>query len=424
MKQFLERLDFGINNYRFVILFTFLLLLSSVSLSPYTISVDGFSYLKSSEVLFTGDFSLYYTWIREPGYPLFIRILESIGGLFLVFFVQGLIVAFGISATIYSFYKTFEIKAANWKTFVTAGIASVLLAGYASTILQQAIFIGLFGLLLLIVTRILEIKHLDLATSVLVFILLLSATITAVFIGLAFALALFATLVFSGVLKLKVLIGTLTLSGIAFLLVMVPWWQIKNSSSPEGSLDSLTIGSNNATAIVTNFSVEEEIHEIFQTTAALLNIGGEFPPSSGLGLAHENRIFGTPVYNAETSCGRFLTGLEPDALWGKIETSYRDRCVPLVTMDAISVINRASDALYPLTGLALLLGLLLSFKFVPRLRTLVIPAFLVLSPYIYIDASISRYGALIIPLGSVLLVELIFMRPNGWNSKFRDAAPH
>lgn len=115
-------------------------MLSSVSLSPYTISVDGFSYLKSSEVLFTNDFALYYTWIREPGYPLFIRLFENIGGLFLVFFIQGLIVAFGISATIHSFYKLYDVRTANWKTFISASIAIVLLAGYASTILQQAIF--------------------------------------------------------------------------------------------------------------------------------------------------------------------------------------------------------------------------------------------------------------------------------------------
>lgn len=265
-------------------------------------------------------------------------------------------------------------------------------------------------MLLVIVIRIIKQSQLDVKTSILIFILLFSATITAVFIGLAFGLALLGALIFSGVLKLKILIGALTLSAVAFLVVMVPWWQVKTSNSPEGSLDSLTIGSNNASAIASNFSVEEEAHELFQTTAALLNIGGEFPPSSGLGLAHENRIFGTPVYNAETSCGRFLTGLEPDALWGKIETSYRDRCVPLFSMDAISVINSASDTFYPLTGIALLFGLLLSFRFAPQLRPLVIPAFLVISPYIFIDASISRYGALLIPLGSVLLVELIFSK--------------
>jgi hypothetical protein len=407
LKKHFSNMDFGISNFRFVALITVFLTSSSVFFSPYTISIDGFSYLKSSEVLFSNDFAAFYTWIREPGYPLFIRIFEDIGGLFLVFFIQGLFVSFGILASILAVYRILKIDSVSWKTFVAAGIAIVLVAGYASTILQQASLIAFFGLLMLIISRIVTTRTLDIFTGVLVFVLLLLSTLTAVFIGLAFGLALFATLVFSGVFNVKLLVSYSILSILAFALVMVPWSQVKSAEAPVGAADALSIGASSAASLIGNFSPEKEIYEALLTQAALLNLGGEFPPVSGLGVANENRIFGAPVFSHDHVCGRFLTHLPPDNLWGKIETPYTERCVPFRTLDLISFTNRVAQFLYPLTGLALLVTLVLSISFRSHLRPIILPAFLITLPYIVLDASISRYGALIVPLGAILLVELV-----------------
>jgi 4-amino-4-deoxy-L-arabinose transferase-like glycosyltransferase len=393
-----------------MVFFTVFLCVSSVVFSPYTISVDGFSYLKSSEVLFTPDFAAFYTWVREPGYPLFVRLLEESGGLFLVFLSQALVVAFGILATIHATYRLLRIEAINWKTFASSGLAIVLVAGYSSTLLQQAILIGLFGLLLLVISRVVIQREFNLVTGVLIFVLLLLATLTAVFIGLAFGLALFATLVFSGVWKLKLLVSYSALSILAFSLVMVPWSQIKSSQAPEEASDAVEMAAFNTEATLTNFNLEKEFYEAIFTQASLLNLGGEFPPISGLGIANENRIFGAPVYSTDHACGRFLTGVDPDTLWGKIETRYRDRCVPLQTLNLISFVNRFAQLFYPFVGLALLTALTISIRPKSILGPLVFPAFLVTLPYLVMDASISRYGALLIPLGAVLLMELTSSR--------------
>ena len=407
VKKALKRFDFGIQNFRYVVLFTFFLISSSVFFSPYSISVDGFSYLKSAEVLFTPEFSSFYTWIREPGYPLFIRIIENIGGILLVFFIQGALIALGILFTIVAAYRVLKVEKVNWKTFTAAGIAIVLLAGYASTLLQQALFVFFFGLLLLVISRIVSSKEFDWKTGVMTFFLILLSTLTAVFMGMAIGLALFVASVLSGVLKVRVLGGYLLLSGLAFTLVMVPWSQIKSAEAPKGAADSLEIGAGAASSFMMNFNLGREVRELIQTQAALLNLGGELPPNSGLPMANENSIFGAPVYSPEHNCGRFLHAGPADALWGKIETVYKDRCVPFRTLSLITMANRIAQAFYPLVGLALLFSLLLSFRFVPRIRPLILPAFIVLSPYLLLDASISRYGALILPLGALLLVELI-----------------
>jgi hypothetical protein len=400
-------MDFGISNFRFVILATVFLTSSSVFFSPFTISVDGFSYLKSSEVLFSNDFATFYTWVREPGYPLLLRFFEDIGGLLLVFFIQGLLVSFGILATILAVYRILKIESVSWKTFVAAGIAIVLVAGYASTILQQAALVALFGLLMAIISRIVTKREIDWFTGVLVFMLLLFSTLTAVFIGLAFGLALFSTLVLARILNIKLLVAYSALSILGFALVMVPWSQIKSAEAPAGAPDAIEMGARNSSYILGNFSPEDEFYQALLTQAALLNLGGEFPPTSGLGVANENRIFGAPIYSHEHVCGRFLTGQDPDTLWGKIETSYTDRCVPFRTLDLISFANRIAQFFYPLTGVALLVTLVLSISFRSHLRPIILPAFLITLPYIVMDASISRYGVLIVPLGAILLVELL-----------------
>jgi hypothetical protein len=407
MKKKLANLDFGITKFRYVLLFTVFLTLSSVAFSPYTISVDGFSYLKSAEVLFTPQFADFYHWIREPGYPLFIRILENTGGLLLVFVIQGFFVAFGITSTIYSVYRILEIKKTSLKTYIAAGIAIVLLAGYASTLLQQASFIGLFGLLLLIISRLVTDRKLTTMTTSLVFVLILFSTLTAVFMGMAMALALFVALIFTRVLPAKSILVTLFVAAIGFAAVMVPWSQVKLTQGALGpGSDSLAVGAGAANSIIEGFNPAKEFQELIQTKAALLNLGGELPPNSGLRIANENTIFGAPVYDGTHFCGRFLHIGSADSLWGPIETEFSNRCVPGPTLVVISLVNRVSHLFYPLVGLALLISLFLSYRFAPMLRPAILPAFVVLSPYLLLDASISRYGALIIPLGSVLLVEL------------------
>jgi hypothetical protein len=406
MNKILQNLDFGVRNFRYLFAFTVFLTVSSVVFSPFTISVDGFSYLKSSEVLFSEDFATFYTWVREPGYPLFLRFFEDLGGLFLVFLIQALFISFGILATILASYRILNISSTSWRTYFSAGAAIVLISGYASTILQQASLVGLFGLLMIVISRIVTKRAFDWFTAGLTFTLILLSTLVAVFLGLAFGLALFATLVFTGVLNLRLLLSYSTLSILAFIMVMIPWSQIKSTEAPSDALDALEMGAFNTSSTLANFNPEKEFYEALLTQAALINLGGEFPPISGLGVANENRIFGAPVYSTDHACGRFLTGQDPDSLWGKIDTSYRDRCVPLQTLNVISNVNRVSQFLYPLTGLALLVTLGLSIGVAPRLRPLIFPAFLITLPYIVMDASISRYGALIIPLGAVFLFEL------------------
>jgi hypothetical protein len=417
-KRLIFAMDFGVRNFRYVLLYTVVLMIISVSLSPYTISVDGFGYLTSAEVLFTTDFSNFYHWIREPGYPLFVRMTIDLLGLLFTFYVQGLLIAFGVLTTILGTYKILKISEVTWKTYLAASVSLALLAGYATALLQQSLFVAFFGSLILIIGRILDKRRLDAVSIVSVFLLILISTSTAVFIGMAISLALFVTLIASGIMNARIFIATLLLTAVSFSSVMIPWSQIKSSYAPPGSQESLAIGAQAAESFLGNFNLTNEGNQFVLVLGALLNLGGELAPTSGLGIANENSIFGAPTYSSDHACGRFLHAGPADALWGKaLTTNYQDRCVPQSTLSVISKLNVISQVLFPAVGLAILFSLLLSLRLVPKLRSLAVPAILVISPYLLLDLSISRYGALIIPLGGVLLVEFIFGKSIGFSSQ-------
>jgi hypothetical protein len=407
MKELVSKLDFGIRNFGLVVIFSLSITLVLVIFTPYGISVDGFSYLKSSEVLFSADFAAFYSWIREPGYPVFIRVLNDVGGLLLVVLVQGVLVTVGILATIVAVYRMLKIDHASWKTYLSAGLAIALVGGYASTLLQQSLLIPLFGLLLLVISRIITNRKVDRKTALMIFSLFVLSTAVAVFLGLAFGLALFLTLVLSGVLKLRLLISYSLLSLFALSLVAVPWYLVKSTFAPEGSPDAFSWASSATTNVISDFSPDKELSEALLTQLALINLGGDFAPTSGLPVSHENRIFGTPIYGPTNVCGRFLVHMEVDELWGKINTDYTSRCVPWPTLALVSGVNSISQFVFPLTGVALLTALVLAVRLAKKLRPVIFPAFIITLPYIVMDASISRYGALLVPLGAVLLVELL-----------------
>jgi len=407
MKELVSKLDFGIRNFGFVVLISLVVTLGLVIFTPYSISVDGFSYLKSSEVLFSPDFATYYTWIREPGYPFFIRILNDIGGLLLVVLVQGVLMTSGILATILAVYRMLRIEHASWKTYLSAGLAIALVGGYANNLLQQGLLIFLFGFLMLVISRITSNRKVDWQTAIMIFTLIALSTAIAVFIGLAFGLALFLTLILSSVFNLRLLISYSLLSLFALSLVVVPWYLVKSTLAPAGSSDAVEWAIGKVNSVSSTFNADKEISEALATQLALLNLGGEFAPTSDLPASHENRIFGTPIYGPTNVCGRFLIPMEADALWGKINTDYTSRCVPWPTLAIVSGANSISQVLLPLTGVALLVTLVLAVPLGKKLRPIILPAFIITLPYILMDSSISRYGALTIPLGAVLLVELL-----------------
>jgi hypothetical protein len=399
--------DFQISGFSYIILITTILSAGLTITSPYTISYDGFYYIRSAEVLFTPDFGVEYQWVREPGYPLFIFLLSSFGGLLAVIVAQSVLISFGILATIYSTYRVLKIKEASWKTVAASTLALFLIKGYAVSILQQAAFIAFFGALLIILARIAEKRKIDRATGFSILTLVSISTLTAVHIGLSIALAIFITVILSRAVSIRAIATSTLLSLIAVTLVLLSWSQVRENYAPPASQNATQIGSDLAGSLFQNFNLTNDLDRLLIVQLAVLNLTKEEQSGYDLGIAFENRLYGSPIYSPEEICGRIIP--VPVAI-SEIRTSFADRCVPQTLLSAHTLIGKVSHPFYPVTGLILIFALMLSIRHNPALRYLVLPAFLITLPYFLSFGAISRYGVMAIPLACILLFELFSRR--------------
>ena len=119
---------------------------------PFKVTVDGYFYISNAKILFTDNFSKTYYWVREPGYPFFLRIIHELFGNSdrIVVGIQG-------SIMIFSFYLLLkilisEIKSKRTKIFIFTVVmicfVNPLNIFYSGMVLQQSLFTTFVNLLL------------------------------------------------------------------------------------------------------------------------------------------------------------------------------------------------------------------------------------------------------------------------------------
>jgi hypothetical protein len=110
-----------VGNYLFtkedVGIIAFLGFLSSLTLyiTPWIIPPDGTLYLTSAKSIFTSDMFAHYHWMREPLYPIFLKVLLLSNNLFLVMLLQSIL----IGSAIFLVYKSFSffLSFKSWQKY-------------------------------------------------------------------------------------------------------------------------------------------------------------------------------------------------------------------------------------------------------------------------------------------------------------------
>lgn len=133
-----------VHSLRALSLFTALFGLVCAIVIPLNVTVDGIFYLGNSKALFSSDMGTMYTWYREPGYPLFIRILGVLfgnAGVVLIFF-QGCLLGFAVVGTLVSCYWLMGRSKVPIYTLLISFLVSVnpMYTDYSGLVLQQALF--------------------------------------------------------------------------------------------------------------------------------------------------------------------------------------------------------------------------------------------------------------------------------------------
>lgn len=111
------------------------------------ISYDGYLYLVSAISLFSEDMGNLYNWIREPGYPLFLRIfLDENYDFSNIIMAQSLLLSFSSFVILYFFQQTTTNKFLKSFYFFASLVALILVIGYSTWLFQQSLFIFIFSL--------------------------------------------------------------------------------------------------------------------------------------------------------------------------------------------------------------------------------------------------------------------------------------
>ena len=88
----------------FPLTLSILIVIISVLTYNFAVTFDGYLYLNSAHYLFKENFILEYQWLREPGYPFLLKIIEIIAPIDILYvFIQSLMT----SISFFLFYHIF-----------------------------------------------------------------------------------------------------------------------------------------------------------------------------------------------------------------------------------------------------------------------------------------------------------------------------
>jgi hypothetical protein len=115
-----------------------LIVVISVISTNFVVTHDGYLYLNSATNLFETNFELEYQWLREPGYPIILRLVSEF---FQIDYAYVLIQSLMLSTSFYIFYTVFFYKEKTnilTKSFIVIIVINPYFFGWSSTILQVA----------------------------------------------------------------------------------------------------------------------------------------------------------------------------------------------------------------------------------------------------------------------------------------------
>lgn len=109
---------------------------------PVQITVDSIFYISSAKSLFSPEFAELYVWYREPGYPLFLRLIHLFGdSAQYVLLVQSFFIAVSFAVLIYVFSRATKLAIKRWQLVLIFLLAiNPMFFQYAGSFLQQASF--------------------------------------------------------------------------------------------------------------------------------------------------------------------------------------------------------------------------------------------------------------------------------------------
>jgi hypothetical protein len=161
------------NPFDFYVLISYSIMIVYVTLilskeSKVKITWDGLLYIISAKALFSENMGEMYHWIREPGYPLFLKIfLGQPDDFNNVVLAQSLVFAISSILCFAYFYQNSQSNYLKFLVFLAGIFSYYICYGYSTWILQQTLFIFLTSLHLMYMWLI-DVTNLDKKSFILI----------------------------------------------------------------------------------------------------------------------------------------------------------------------------------------------------------------------------------------------------------------
>lgn len=366
-------------------------------MTPISVFWDSYLYLGSSSSLFTDNFLENYHWVREPGYPLFIKITTSLMGAEGQIFCQYILSWLGVIFFIDSLKHVFKTNRES-KALYLAGIFSLALsAGYASSVLQQIFFIFTVSatMNLIIVPRTAKRK------IILAILIGLLSSLVSVILFSGILTIFFFYFVITAVLNRRNVNQAITLILVVFLtgsVVTGSWYSFK---SGQDQTKRIYQDAWNFWEFENTWEYQDDnpikryayrISEVPSVIFALNQFGVETTYSQKGLVSGETQTFVANKFSSDSACGRYLPG--PAEYIERSQLQIPSFCRNAIGLSMVNFIHLILSPAIPLFGLASFMVILYApFLYGASVTFMILIPMMSLSPYILSSAGASRYGA-------------------------------
>lgn len=369
---------------------------------PLTTTWDGYLYLGSGDALIHGKMQQQYHWLRDPLYPFLVGILNESGLAWLITFIQALFLIVGIHLFVVTFSNI--MPGLKVRTILATLFTYLFVAGFAASLLQQALIVLLSGSLVAVVFRS---RNASLKLS-LVLILLFLLTLTSTVVALGGTLVFVSSVIFRPAETIsKKLIAVIA----AFVVVGTTFGFWNAYKSQYDSVSSFYQGQRYFWEMdsYNHFSIPDKILAIPSTFAALNSVGVEFYYDGFGVVGAESRLFGTPVLQSNEQCGRQYPG--PEGYLSETKFNKPNYCANTMVFSIASVLNAALSVILPFVSLlGLIATIVLGYRFIRKRdffgASALLSGQLLLVPFWIGNVAISRLG-LVALVSNVALFFLI-----------------
>ena len=408
---------------RAVLSFIAFLSLLTLYITPWIIPPDGSLYLSSARSIFTEDMFQKYHWMREPLYPIFLKVLLFNNNLFFVMFVQSILVG----GSVYLIFKSFAffVQFKMWQKFWAVFLSFIFIRGFATEILMQALLLFIVSSATYINSRIVFREKLNEKSSNIIYLIggLVSflAFALQVLVGIAVLLVFIFILIRSKTTsskqRFKVIVGTVLICVLSLGL----WQNIKNRAIENGEL---VFGSNSLTKFQF-FESEDPAKRQEQRIQAFAGILGLAPErdafiSRPVGVALREwamPFFNNQVWNQGDECGQYDRS-HSESILSYISPLTKVRyCHTTSQITLSNFLSAFGIIIYPIFSLliiAFIVFMLISFDL--RFIALLGVSTLMLFGYSLVGQGHSRFGAPLFMLSPFLFAfilrkkKLMFMK--------------